>query len=67
MAAKKKLTVYVNEEMLEETRREAMRQDRSVSWIIQAAWKLSRDEISRCPGVDDIWGEGEDEVASTGT
>jgi uncharacterized small protein (TIGR04563 family) len=36
--------------MLEETQREAIRQDRSISWIIQAAWKMSREEVRRLPG-----------------
>ena len=36
--------------MLAETQKEALRQDRSVSWIIQAAWRIARDEIRRMPG-----------------
>jgi hypothetical protein len=36
---------------LAETQKEAIRQDRSVSWIIQAAWKIARDEVRRLPGV----------------
>jgi uncharacterized small protein (TIGR04563 family) len=35
--------------MLAETQKEAIRQDRSVSWIIQAAWRLARDEVRRMP------------------
>jgi uncharacterized small protein (TIGR04563 family) len=37
--------------MLSETQREAIRQDRSVSWIIQAAWKIAREDVRRLPGV----------------
>jgi uncharacterized small protein (TIGR04563 family) len=37
--------------MLAETQREAIRQDRSISWIIQAAWKIARDDVRRLPGV----------------
>jgi uncharacterized small protein (TIGR04563 family) len=48
---KKKVTLYFSAAMLEETQREAIRQDRSISWIIQAAWRMSRDEVRRLPSV----------------
>jgi uncharacterized small protein (TIGR04563 family) len=48
---KRKVTLYFNSGMLSETQKEAIRQDRSVSWIIQAAWKIARDEVRRLPGV----------------
>ena len=47
---KKKVTLYFNAAMLSETQKEALRQDRSVSWIIQAAWRIARDEVRRMPG-----------------
>ena len=50
MSPKRKVTLYFNAAMLSETQREAIRQDRSVSWIIQAAWKIARDEVRRLPG-----------------
>jgi uncharacterized small protein (TIGR04563 family) len=56
MAAKKKLTLYFTEEMLKEIKVEADRQDRSISWLLQTAWRLSRDEIKSLPGVDEMWG-----------
>ena len=46
---KKKVTLYFNAAMLAETQKEALRQDRSVSWIIQAAWRIARDEMRRMP------------------
>ncbi|HEY0711351.1 MAG TPA: TIGR04563 family protein [Polyangia bacterium] len=46
---KKKVTLYFNSSMLLETQKEALRQDRSVSWIIQAAWRLARDEVRLAP------------------
>ena len=46
---KKKVTLYFNAAMLAETQKEALRQDRSVSWIIQAAWRLARDEVRQTP------------------
>ncbi len=48
---KKKVTLYFNTGMLAETQREALRQDRSISWIIQAAWRLAKDEVRKLPGV----------------
>ena len=47
---KKKVTLYFSSGMLEETQREGIRQDRSISWIIQAAWRIARDEVQRLPG-----------------
>ena len=46
---KRKQSLYFPEEMLEEIQAEAQRQDRSLSWIVQQAWKLSRSDISRLP------------------
>jgi uncharacterized small protein (TIGR04563 family) len=48
---KRKVTLYFNSGMLSETQREAIRQDRSISWIIQAAWKIARADVRRLPGV----------------
>lgn len=50
-STKKKVTLYFNAPMLAETQKEAIRQDRSISWIIQAAWRRARDEIRRLPTV----------------
>ena len=47
---KKKVTLYFNAAVLGETQHEAIRQDRSISWIIQAAWRIARDEVRRQPG-----------------
>ena len=51
---KKKVTLYFSSAMLEETQREAIRQDRSISWIIQAAWRLARDEVHKLPTVGNV-------------
>lgn len=53
-APKKKVTLYFSSAMLEETQREAIRQDRSISWIIQAAWRHAREEVQRLPGVGGV-------------
>ncbi len=47
---KKKVTLYFNAAVLGETQHEAIRQDRSISWIIQAAWRMAREEVRRLPG-----------------
>ena len=39
---KRKQSLYFPEEMLREIQEEATRQDRSLSWIVQKAWKISR-------------------------
>jgi len=49
MSTKRKVTLYFNSVMLAETQHEAIRQDRSISWIIQAAWRKARDEIRKLP------------------
>jgi uncharacterized small protein (TIGR04563 family) len=49
LSQKRKVTLYFNAAMLSETQKEALRQDRSVSWIIQAAWRIARDEVKRLP------------------
>ena len=52
----RKQSLYFPEEMLLEIQREANRQDRSLSWIVQQAWKLSRGDIKRMPSVNDVIG-----------
>ncbi len=56
----RKQSLYFPEEMLAEIQREANRQDRSLSWIVQQAWKLARTEIRRFPSVNDVLPERED-------
>ena len=43
---KRKQSLYFPEEMLKEIQDEAARQDRSLSWIVQKAWKLARKDIA---------------------
>ena len=49
---KRKQSLYFPEDMLEEIQREATRQDRSLSWIVQQAWKLARERVASIPGVN---------------
>lgn len=53
---KRKQSLYFPEDMLKEIQDEATRQDRSLSWIVQQAWRISRSEIMRFPSVNDVLG-----------
>src|SRR4029078_13524013 len=61
---KRKQSLYFPEEMLREIQEEATRQDRSLAWIVQKAWKISRKEIMKYPSVNEFPGE-EDERGAT--
>jgi uncharacterized small protein (TIGR04563 family) len=50
---KRKQSLYFPEEMLKEISAEANRQDRSLSWIVQKAWKIARREITQYPSITD--------------
>jgi uncharacterized small protein (TIGR04563 family) len=58
---KRKQSLYFPESMLQEIKEEAARLDRSLSWVVQRAWKISRLEIKKLPSVNDIEG-GEDDA-----
>jgi uncharacterized small protein (TIGR04563 family) len=45
-AESRKQSFYFPSEMLEEIAAEARRLDRSMSWIVQRAWKLARRAIA---------------------
>ncbi len=49
---KRKQSLYFPEDMLKEIQTEAARQDRSLSWIVQRSWKLSRKQIMKSPGIE---------------
>jgi uncharacterized small protein (TIGR04563 family) len=53
---KRKQSLYFPEDMLREIQEEANRQDRSLSWIVQQAWRVARTEIARFPSVNDVIG-----------
>lgn len=60
---KRKQSLYFPEVMLQEIKDEAARLDRSLSWVVQRAWKMARIEIKKIPSVNDI-GDDEDESDS---
>ena len=51
---KRKQSLYFPEDMLKEIQAEAARQDRSLSWIVQKAWKIARSEIKKYPSINDL-------------
>lgn len=64
LTEKQKQSLYFPDEMLREIRSESIRQDRSLSWIVQQAWRLARAEVSKLPAVEqgaaerDLGGDG---------
>jgi uncharacterized small protein (TIGR04563 family) len=54
---KRKQSLYFPQEMLGEIQAEAARQDRSLSWIVQKAWKIARDELRKFPAVNELHGD----------
>lgn len=61
---KRKQSLYFPEAMLQEIKDEAARLDRSLSWIVQRAWKLARTEIKKIPSVNDIGDDESDNPSS---
>lgn len=59
---KRKQSLYFPETMLQEIKDEAARLDRSLSWVVQRAWKLARLEIKKIPSVNDVADDEEAEV-----
>jgi uncharacterized small protein (TIGR04563 family) len=51
---KRKQSLYFPEAMLREIQEEATRQDRSLSWIVQQAWRSARAQVAKMPGMDDL-------------
>jgi len=49
---KRKQSLYFPETMLNEIKEEAVRLDRSLSWIVQRAWKVARTDIAKIPSTD---------------
>ncbi len=49
---KQKQSLYFPEETLREIMKEAIRLDRSLSWTVQQAWRLARDEVRKFPSID---------------
>lgn len=50
---KRKQSLYFPNKMLQEIQHEALRQDRSLSWIMQKAWKIAYPELKRFPSINE--------------
>ena len=61
-ADSRKQSLYFPEDMLLEIQREAERQDRSISWIVQQAWKVGRIELRKRMSVNDVVGPSASEA-----
>lgn len=53
----RKQSLYFPEAMLQEMKEEAARLDRSLSWVVQRAWKVARGEVKSLPSVNDPSGD----------
>lgn len=51
---KRKQSLYFPEWMLKEISDEAVRLDRSLSWMVQRAWKLGRAEVKKLPTSESV-------------
>ena len=60
---KRKQSLYFPEEMLKEIAAEATRQDRSLSWIMQQAWKGARKDMTSIPSVGNFPADDEGPTA----
>lgn len=50
---KRKQSLYFPDDMLHEIMNEAVRLDRSLSWMVQQAWRVARKQVMGFPGVDE--------------
>ena len=51
---KLKQSLYFPDDMLLEIHEEAVRLDRSLSWIVQRAWKVARKQVQSMPSAPPI-------------
>lgn len=49
----RKQSLYFPGDMLGEMKEEAARLDRSLSWVVQRAWKLAKSDIRDIPSITD--------------
>jgi uncharacterized small protein (TIGR04563 family) len=53
---KRKQSIYFPDAMLVDIRAEAERTDRSISWLLQFAWRHSREARARIPTMTEVSG-----------
>jgi len=54
MRGTKKRSIYFPQSMLDEIETEMGRQERTLSWLVQQAWKLAGPTIRDFPAVEDL-------------
>ena len=54
MSDSRKQSLYFPDEMLAEIQQQALRLDRSLSWIVQQAWRSARAQVAGFPGTEDL-------------
>ena len=50
---RRKQSLYFADNMLDEIKSEAARMDRSLSWVVQKAWKIARNQVMAMPSAND--------------
>lgn len=50
----KKMSIVLPEEVAEEIKQEAERQDRSMSWILQQAWRIAQPQMLQFPSIQEL-------------
>lgn len=60
MSDKRKQSLYFPKKYLDEIRAESIRQDRSMSWIVQKAWEIGRDTVKDFPSANDYLPDEDD-------
>ena len=53
----RKQSLYFPDEMLQEIQKQAQRLDRSLSWVVQQAWKISKSQLRTIPSPNDMLDE----------
>ncbi len=51
---KRKQSLYFPEQMLKEMQKEALRLDRSLSWIAQQTWRIAHKQLSKYPAMNEL-------------
>jgi len=65
VARTRRQALYFPVDTLAELKIEAKRQDRSISWLIQKAWIISRTELKKVPSTTDFIPDPDDGGSGT--
>jgi uncharacterized small protein (TIGR04563 family) len=55
---KRKQSLYFADDILDEIMAEAIRLDRSLSWVMQCAWRMASRELRKFPPADQLAASG---------